>query len=366
VSILIRRITLAALLAAFAAGSLALPASSKPGPVAHASKCKKKGKKAGKAKKKKCKRGQQSQNGLPGQATHPTPTQPTPPPVPPTILASNLSVTDDPILAGTSTSGQVTISEAAPSGGQVVALSSDSSRVTVPGSVLVPAGLTKAGFTIDSSSGPPVTATLSAAIGTSIATTPLSVVDVPSVSSVALERQCFTGPATFNANRVTLDVPAPTDTVVNLSSDGPALVVPLTVTVPSGSRSALFGVTTSLTPPPSAIVTASLGSSDATDSASVSATSPTPAVATLTLQTNDVSVGTPVQGTVTLDCEALPGGTTVNVQSDVPGIDVQGPVVVPQDQLSTTFTISTSVSGTATITAGGAPPVTLQVNELGT
>jgi hypothetical protein len=364
VSVLIRRITLAALLATLVGGSLALPASSKPGPVAHASKCKKKGKKAAKAKKKKCKKGQQSQTTLPGEASHPTPTQP---PVAPTLLVNDLSVAANPILGGDSTSGQVTISAAAPSGGQVVQLSSDSSRVSVPGSVLVPAGLTKAGFTVDSNQvPPPTTATLTAAIGTSTATTPLSVVDAPSVSSLALQRKCFTGPATFNSNRVTLDVPAPADTVVNLSSDGPALVVPLTVTVPSGSRSALFGLTTSLTPPPSAIVTASLGSSDATASASVSATSPTPAVATLTLQTNDVSVGTPVQGTVTLDCEALPGGTLVDVESDLPGVDVQGPVVVPQDQLSTTFTITTSASGTATITAGGAPPVTLQVNELGT
>jgi hypothetical protein len=365
VSVLIRRITLAALLATLVGGSLALPASSKPGPVAHASKCKKKGKKAAKAKKKKkCKRGQQSQTTLPGEAAHPTPTQPS---VAPTLLVNDLSVAANPILGGDSTSGQVTISQAAPSGGQVVQLSSDSSRVSVPGSVLVPAGLTKAGFTVDSNQvPPPTTATLTAAIGTSTATTPLSVVDAPSVSSLALQRKCFTGPATFSSNRVTLDVPAPADTVVDLSSDNlGSLTVPSTVTVPSGSRSALFGVTTTSTPG-SATVTATLNASSAFATSSVSATSPTPAVATLTLQTNDVSVGTPVQGTVTLDCEALTGGTLVDVESDLPGVDVQGPVVVPQDQLSTTFTITTSVSGTATITAGGAPPVTLQVNELGT
>jgi hypothetical protein len=89
VSLLIRRITLAALMAALAAGSLAVSASSSPGPVAHASKCKKGKKKAGKAKKKKCKKGQQSQSTLPGQATHPTVT---PPPSAPTILVNALSV----------------------------------------------------------------------------------------------------------------------------------------------------------------------------------------------------------------------------------------------------------------------------------
>src|SRR4051794_394353 len=351
-------------MAALAAGSLAVSASSNPGPVAHASKCKK-GKKAAKAKKKKkCKKGQQSQSTLPGQATHPTVT---PPPGAPTILVNALSVAADPVLGGDSTSGQVTISQAAPSGGRAVALSSDSAHVTVPANVVVPAGQTTAGFTVDSTSGSdlPVTATLTATIAGSNASTSLSVVGTPSVSSVALQKKCFTGPpAPYGSNRVTLDVPAPADTVVDLSSNSGSLTVPSTVTVPSGSRSALFGVTTTSTPG-SATVTASLGASSAFATSSVSATSPTPTVAALTLDSDDVTVGTSVQGTVTLDCEALSGGTTVNVQSDLPGVDVQGPVVVPQDQLSTTFTITTSVSGTATITAGSqAAP--LQVNELGT
>ena len=41
VSVLIRRITLAALVASLAGGTLAMPATSKTGPVASASKCKK-------------------------------------------------------------------------------------------------------------------------------------------------------------------------------------------------------------------------------------------------------------------------------------------------------------------------------------
>ena len=53
---MIRRITLAALMAALVGGTLALPASSKPGPVAHASKCKKKKQRSAESAKKKCKK----------------------------------------------------------------------------------------------------------------------------------------------------------------------------------------------------------------------------------------------------------------------------------------------------------------------
>src|SRR4051812_13051027 len=149
---MIRRITLAALMAALVGGTLALPASSKPGPIAHESKCKK-GKKG--KHKKKCKRGQQSGTALPGQATHSTPTQPSTPPVTPALLVNAVAVTDNPVLDGTSTSGQVTISGVAASGGQPVDLQSSDPGVTVPASVLVPVGQSSAGFVVNTTAGPP-------------------------------------------------------------------------------------------------------------------------------------------------------------------------------------------------------------------
>ena len=65
VSLLIRRITLAALVAALAGGTLAVPASSKTGPVASASKCKK-GKKGKHSKKKQKCGGGRSRAASPG------------------------------------------------------------------------------------------------------------------------------------------------------------------------------------------------------------------------------------------------------------------------------------------------------------
>ena len=374
-SIRIGRIGLAFLVLALITGSVALPASAHHGGavVAKKSKCKKKKKKkakraaaAKKKKKKKCKRGGGggASAGLPGQATHPTPTQPnqptepTQPPPAAALKMSSVTVADNPVLAKHSTSGQVTISGKAPAGGQSVALqSSVPSRVTVPSSVVVAAEQKTATFPVGTTLGGPVTATLTGSIGSSAKNTQLSVVDTPSVSSVSLERQCFTGPGSFASNRVTLDVPAPSDTTVGLSSDNTSsLDVPATgtVTVPSGSKSALFGVTAGSLADPLVTVTATLFPSTATDTASVSLTDPTPAASDLTLNPDTVAIGETPTGTVTLDCEALSGGTEVTLESGDTNVATVPPsVTVSQDELSAAFDIDAVGGGTATITATG-------------
>jgi hypothetical protein len=370
VSLLIKRITLAALVAAFAVGMLAVPASSNTGPIASASKCKKAKKGKHRKKKKKCRGGSPSSNSLPGQATHATPTQSPPPP--PALGVSGIGVTDNPVLAGDSTTGQVTVDRAAPAGGQTVTLQSDQpGRAAVPASVVVAAGATSASFPVDTTAGATVTTTLTASIGASNDNTQLSVVSAPSVDSLSLERQCFTGLGSFGSNRVSLDVPAATDTAVTLLSGNPiALIVPPAVTVPSGSSSALFSVTT-LAPSPPVTVTATLGSSQATDSASVSLTSPDPDVSGLDLSPGSVTGGNPSTATVTIDCEAPSGGAVVDVSSSLAGVTVPAHVTVPQGQLSTTFQVTTlaTASGDATITASRGSSqhqAVLHVNNLGT
>jgi hypothetical protein len=335
-----------------------MPASSKTGPVASASKCKKGKKSKHKKKKKKCKRGGQSGNALPGQATHPAPTQPgggggggggggtT------TRQMSALGLTDNPVLAGSPTVGQLTISGPAPSGGQAVTLSSNSARAEVPSSVIVAANQTKATFPITTTAGPPVTATLTATIGASSVNAQLGIVEVPSVTSVALEKQCFTGAASFAANRVTLDVTPAADTTVALLSDNEAsLTVPGTVTVPSGSKSAFFQVTTLLPAPSPVTVTATLGS-DVIDTASVLATIPDPpAVDDLSLQPDAMNVGETSTGTVTLACEAPTGGTEVTLEGTPTGLTLPPTVTVPAGALSATFQVSATESGDFTIEA---------------
>ncbi len=346
-SILLRRITLAALMAALVGGTLALPASSTASPVAHASKCKKgKKKSAQSAKKKKCKRGSQSGATLPGQPTHPSSA--------PGAGVSGVNLAVSPVLAGTGTTGLVTISDAAPSAGQAVTLqSSDPSRVTVPGSVVVAGGQTTANFSVGTTAGSNVNVTVTAAIGASNATAHLDVVSTPSVQSLSLARQCFTA-GSYSGSRVTLDVTVPVDTVVSLSSDDPAAldVSPGSATVPAGSRTGYFGLTAG-NANPLVTVTATLGSSHTADTASVNGSSTVPTVTGVTVQPSTIPVGTQSNGTVTMDCEPGPGGALVDLSSDQAGVAApsQPTVLVPAGQLSAPFTVNTSAVGNANIIA---------------
>jgi hypothetical protein len=358
VNLVVRRITIAVLAAALAGAVLAVPALSKGGPDAVASKkakkkkkCKKskKGKKS-KKKRKGCKGGSgtASGTGLPGEATPSSPTKPDGPTTPSNLQVTGMGISANPVLAGNSTTGQVTLDAAASAAGQQVDLQSDTARVTVPSYVVVAPGQKNASFPVTTTSGGPVTATLTGSIGGSNATTHLSVVDHASVSSVKLERRCFTlGP--FSSNRVSLDVPAPDDTLVSLSSDSAALTVPSGVTVPSGSSSAFFSVN-AVSDSPLVTVTATLGPSQATDSASVSSTDPATHADDLTVHPGTVVAGGGSNGTLTLDCEAPEGGTTVTLSSADPGVtfDSTGTqsatVNVPEGQLSADFTISTDGS----------------------
>ncbi|HEY6771290.1 MAG TPA: hypothetical protein VI035_02450 [Solirubrobacterales bacterium] len=363
---MIRRITIAVLAAFLAGAVLAVPASSKSGPATvakkKAKKCKK-GKKGKKAKKRKgCKRSGSSVAGLPGEATPASPKQPNSPPPPPpdnpVLQVESLAVTPGTVQGGTTTSGQVTLDQAAPSGGQQVDLTSSvEARATVPATVVVASGQNTASFSVHTFSGNPGSTTLKASIGTGNATTVLNVVDQPSVASVRLERECFT-PGTWPTNRVTLDIPAPEDTVVTLNSTSTSLELPLpTVTVPEGSTSALFGVSVDpLAPPAEATVSATTVplTPQESDSALVNSTDPA-TVTDLQLDPGTVVPGESSDGTVTLGCEAPPGGTEVSLSSSDPAVVVPDSVTVAGNELSSLpFTITatgTPDGGSAIITA---------------
>ncbi|MDQ3818796.1 MAG: hypothetical protein M3362_14110 [Acidobacteriota bacterium] len=90
----------------------------------------------------------------------------------PPLSLNTFSVAPGNLTGGSTATGTVILSGAAPAGGAVVALSSNNATATVPASVLVPAGQTFATFTVQTN---PVTAftnvTLSATYGSAIAVT---------------------------------------------------------------------------------------------------------------------------------------------------------------------------------------------------
>ena len=89
------------------------------------------------------------------------PPPPPPPPPPPSATLSAVAVNPTSVVGGNASTGTVTLTSAAPSGGAVVALSDNSSSVSVPASVTVAANATSATFTATTTS---VTTSTSATI----------------------------------------------------------------------------------------------------------------------------------------------------------------------------------------------------------
>jgi trimeric autotransporter adhesin len=87
-------------------------------------------------------------------------------PVPPPASLNALVLNPTSVTGGAASQATVTLTSAAPVGGSLVALSSNSAAASVPGSVTVPAGATSAAFTASTSAVTAVTsATISAILG---------------------------------------------------------------------------------------------------------------------------------------------------------------------------------------------------------
>lgn len=179
----------------------------------------------------------------------------TPGPATPVSLAS-LGVNPSTVVGGSPSTGTVTLSGAALTGGVSVTLSSANSAVaSVPASASVGAGSTSASFTVTTSA---VTATqvvgLTASLnGTNktaaITVTPPSPPPPPppaTVASLVLNPTSVVRGAS-STGTVTLTSPAPTGgLVVTLASSKPTqATVPASVTVPAGQPTATFIVSTS-------------------------------------------------------------------------------------------------------------------------
>src|SRR5207302_3027177 len=170
------------------------------------------------------------------------------PATPPPVTLSALALNPTSVTGGTqSSTGTVTLSRAAPSGGAVVALSSNNTfTARVPASVTVAAGATTASFMVSTSAvTAPTTVAISAAYGGTTRTATLTVnpVALPTVASMSLNPSTVVGGLQSSTGRVTLSAPAPAGGArVALTSSSFAASVPSSVTVPAGATSATFPV----------------------------------------------------------------------------------------------------------------------------
>jgi hypothetical protein len=277
---------------------------------------------------------------------------------------SSVSLNPTSVVGGSPSTGTVTLSAAAPTGGAVVELAAgDTNLATVPARVTVAAGATSADFMVSTR---PVNASLefyrvliwgASGGGTSSAVlTVTPTVNPATLSSLSLNPTSVTGGAA-SIGTVTLNTAAPASgAMVALSSSNPTVAtVPASVTVPAGTTSAAFTISTNPVAA-SNTVTISATYSGVTRSANLIIN---PAITLLSLSLNPTSVtgGAASIGTVTLSAVAPAAGAVVALaSSNTSAATVPTSVTVAAGATSATFTVSTNsltdcASAVATISA---------------
>ena len=262
-------------------------------------------------------------------------------PHPPEV--ASLSLAPSTVTSGTTSTGTVTLSAAAPAGGAVVTLSSaNTAVVTVPSGVTVPAGTTTATFAVATSAvTSSTTVTVSGTSGGATRSAQLTVTPAPTLTSLSLQPTVPGG--STSTGTVTLSAAAPAGgAVVTLSSSSTAVAtVPTSVTVPAGTTTVGLVVSTNAVSS-ATVVTISATLAGVSRSAALTVT-PITALVSISLSPTDVRGGTPSTATIVLSGAAPPGGLTVKLSSNHPSIAaVPSSITVAAGATSAQVTVSTS------------------------
>ena len=268
-----------------------------------------------------------------------------------TVPISDLTVNPTTVTGGQSSIGTVTLSKAAPPGGNMVILSSASPWDRVPGSVLVPGGSTQATFMISTSQvAVSTTVTITASSGGDSASASLAIAAIGPQSLTVSPASVVGG--TSSTGMVTLNEPASGNgAVVSLSSNSPNASTPTSVTVAAGATTATFSIATvAVAAPINATITAALGNATAEATLAVLP----PGLESLSVSPTSVVGGVPSTGTVTLNGPAPTGGTVVKLSSSSSSASPPNAITVAGGATSASFSISTSaVAATTQATISG-------------
>jgi len=265
-----------------------------------------------------------------------------------TIPVVDISLSPTTVVGGAFSTATVTIQSQAPMGGALVHLESSDPTVSVPPFTEVAAGSTQSTFlvgTIPATNG--TTSDITATSGNAGATATLTVRGA-TLARISISPSSVVAPTGATGSLV-LSAPAPTGGIsIQISSNSRAIGFPPVVTVPAGSLSASFPVTT--TPVVSTTVctiTASQGGVTAASSLTIDPPTPT----ALTVSPTTVLGGASATGTVTLSGQAGPTGQPVSLISSSPSAAVPSMVTVLAGTTKAGFTISTlTVSSSTTVT----------------
>jgi len=259
---------------------------------------------------------------------------------------ASVTLTPASVRGGSNSALKVTITCKAPTGGLVVALSSNRSEAAPVATVTVPAGQTFVSTNVPTTAvSATATAVLSATANGYTQTATLTITpSIPSAVSftpgVVVGGNTATGKVTLNG------VAGPDGAEVSLVSSSPKVTVPATVTVPAGATSANFTVSTVTIPSNiSATVRATFNGTTATGTIAVQAPKPSAVSYNPTILTG----GKAAVGTVTLNGKAPVGGYEVLLTADNGIFTIPASVVVAEGATSATFPVSALVVDTDTV-----------------
>ncbi|HEV2473500.1 MAG TPA: hypothetical protein VGS41_12580, partial [Chthonomonadales bacterium] len=263
-------------------------------------------------------------------------TQSTPITVTPNSVAS-VSLSAPAVIGGIgSSTGTVTLAGAAPAGGKLVTLSSNSTTITIPSSVTVSSGSIRAFFMVNTAAvTSATTATITAAIPGSTGATSLSVLPDPP-SCAAVSPSIVIGGVQNATCKITLKAAAPIAASASISASGPAASGSASVTIPAGSSSVSFPVTSHpVTARTSVRFTITVNGTAMYASITVLPDT----ISAFTLSPATIVGGVQnAKGTITLQAPAPKGGVVVALASTgVTSISVPASITIPAGAISGTF-----------------------------
>ncbi|MDR3689924.1 MAG: protease pro-enzyme activation domain-containing protein [Fimbriimonas sp.] len=260
----------------------------------------------------------------------------------------SLSIAPKAVVGGTGAVGTVTLSGEAASGGATVSLSSNNSAVSVPSSVVIAAGTTSGTFSVTTvGQSTAVSATIIATLGGASANATLTV-NPAVLTGVSVSPNPVTG-GNASTGTVSLSGPAPPGgDVVTLAATN--ATVPSTITIPAGTSSGTFAVTTK---PVTSSVVATISATLGVVTKSSSLTVQTPVLSGVSLSPSSVVGGgkSVVTGTVSLSGPApTPGITVALASSNTKLATVPATVKILAGKSSISFTVThRAVASTQTV-----------------
>jgi uncharacterized protein (TIGR03437 family) len=239
----------------------------------------------------------------------------------------------------------------APVSAETIALTTNSSGLTLPASVSVAAGATSAKFTAKSGSLPALTiqhVTITASLNGDSETTMFTIAVL--VSSLTCSRTAIMNPASTSTTcTIKLSQPAPVAAAVAVSDSSTNLTVPASVNVPAGASSAAF--TATIGNPPYTVVTVSAALAGIEQSATVTV-GPVP-VKSLTCTPSALKAGKTSACTIALVGPAPAGGEPVTISASSGKLAVPSSATVAAGAVSVKFAVTAlaGYSGPVQVTA---------------